>query len=70
MDPVTVVGLAASVKQLAAFVVTLFCNLYSYYEAVRRPEAFKRTSSRIMYYGRPAKLVNYRSLSRPAPRMP
>lgn len=35
MDPIGAIGLAASVEQLAALAATIFCTLYSYYEAVR-----------------------------------
>ena|SRR5271170_1502248 len=35
MDPVTAIGLSASIEQLAAAAGTIFYNLYTYYEAVR-----------------------------------
>ena len=35
VDPVSVIGLVASLEQLAAAATNIVCNMYKYYEAVR-----------------------------------
>jgi hypothetical protein len=42
LDPVTAIGLASSLDQLAATATGIVCNMYNYYEAVR--DAPKRST--------------------------
>ena len=35
IDPITAIGLASSLDQLAATATSIVCNMFSYYEAVR-----------------------------------